>query len=170
MITARWVAEALGRCVGCPPYQEMIPGGFGGITGMDLMHALGIASRRSSGPGRTLVRVRYLGAPENPAGALLSALRHQYKAMPEDLAKCVVLDALDDWQRPDTCTICNGGLSNELTILKDAKCPSCGEKVDVIPTPGTMVVPILPIDPEAERIIDEFMASHATDRTSKPIE
>ena len=50
-----------------------------------------------------------------------------------------------------------------------AKCPSCGEKVDVIPTPGTMVVPILPIDPEAERIIDEFMASHATDRTSKPI-
>ena len=125
MITARWVGEALGRCVGCPPYQEMIPGGFGGITGMDLMHALGITSRRLSHVGGTLVRRRYLGAPENPALSLVRALHGHYPGLDEQETRRKVTDALRDWERPDTCTTCNGGLSNCLAILKDQQCPEC---------------------------------------------
>ena len=126
MITARWVAEALSQCVGCPPYREIVPGSYGGTSCMDLTHALGVASRRLGHPGRMLVRRRYLGAPESPGLALLHALRQRCPKLSDPAARACVMEALRDWERPDACTTCNGGKSNCLAILKDQACPECG--------------------------------------------
>lgn len=126
MITARWVAEAMSQCVGCPPYREIVPGGFGGTTCQDLTHALGVVARRVSHCGPILVRRRYFGAPENPAAWLLRVFRQRYPGFHETAAKDRVAGAFGYWQSPTDCLMCNGGLSNQLVILKDQKCPECG--------------------------------------------
>ena len=121
MITARYVAELLGTCVGCIPYGEPVPGGYGGITKEDLLHALGKAAAHVSHCGPDLVRVRYLHERADLRGRLLSHLLKTRGPGGGTLRPVAV--ALAEWDQPDLCPTCNGGQSN--AIRAGMVCPAC---------------------------------------------